>query len=158
MENHDEVCQGFGRTLSHQSYPNWGDESPPFCHNFVPFFFTSTHTLYRQMLPLPPPPPTHLRLLRGQVLLSITDIMRLEADRNYTRFVLTNGQTLLTSKNISFYEQILPKAFLRVNKSYLLNRTYVLTIHQGYAQMNDGFSTQVSRRKRSQMNQNFKSN
>jgi two-component system LytT family response regulator len=107
------------------------------------------------MLPLPPPPPTHLRLLRGQVLLSITDIVRLEADRNYTRFVLTNGQTLLTSKNISFYEQILPKVFLRVNKSYLLNRTYVLTIHQGYAQMNDGFSTQVSRRKRSQMNQNF---
>lgn len=145
-------------TLSHPPHQNWGDEARLYYHNFVPFFFTSTHTLYSQMLPLPPPPPTHLCLLRGQVLLSITDIVRLEADRNYTRFVLNNGQTLLTSKNISFYEQLLPKLFLRVNKSYLLNRTYVLTIHKGYAQMNDGFSTQVSRRKRSQMNQNFKSN
>lgn len=144
-------------TLSHSPYQNWGDDARPFYRNFVPFFFTSTHTLDTLMLLLPPSLPTYLRLLRGQVQLCITDIVRLEADGNYTRFVLTNGQTLLTSRNISFYEQLLPGAFLRVNKSYLLNQTYVLKIHKGLVQMNDGFSTQISRRKRSQMNQKLNS-
>ena len=100
------------------------------------------------MLLLPPPPPTHLRLLRGKVQLRITDIVRLEADRNYTRFVLTNGQILLTAKNISFYEEILAESFVRVHKSHLLNRNYITAFGKLQIRMQDGSVVKVARRKR----------
>lgn len=92
-----------------------------------------------------------LTILRGSVHLRIADIVRLEADRNYTRIVLTNGQVFLTSKSLSFYVPLLPALFLRVNKSYLLNRIYITTLDKYTAQMRDGFMTQISRRKRSKI-------
>lgn len=92
-----------------------------------------------------------ITILRGSVHLCVSDIIRLEAERNYTRFVLADGRKLLTSKNISFYEPLLPALFLRVNKSCLLNRIYISILNKHTAHMLDGFVAQVSRRKRSKI-------
>jgi len=89
-----------------------------------------------------------ISILRGSVHLRIGDIIRLEADRNYTRFVLTDGRQLLTCKNLSSYESLLPESFVRVHKSHLLNRCYITALSKLQIQMQDGFVVKIARRKR----------
>ena len=62
----------------------------------------------------------------GFQVLSIDDIIYCEADRNYTKFVLTNQKTLLSSKNLRRFEQLLdPNQFFRIHQSYLINLHFV---------------------------------
>lgn len=103
---------------------------------------------------LPPPlmgqalPEQVITILRGSVHLCVSDIIRLEAERNYTRFILTNGRQLLTCRNISFYEPLLSESFVRVHKSHLLNRRYITDHSKLQVRMQDGFVVKVARRKR----------
>lgn len=89
-----------------------------------------------------------ITILRGSVHLCVSDIIRLEAERNYTRFVLADGRQLLTCKNLSFYEPILVESFVRVHKSHLLNRLYITQKSKTHICMSDGTEVEVSRRKR----------
>lgn len=100
-----------------------------------------------------PPAPHVLSILRGTVHLLIADIVRLEGSGNYTHFVMADGRTFLTSKNIGFYEPLLLGTFVRINKQHLLNRLYIKSFNKQYVEMNDGFPAQVARRKRSIMKQ-----
>ena len=97
---------------------------------------------------LPNDTPGTITLLRGSVTIFYRDIVRLEGESNYTRFVLANGRTLLTSRNIGFYEPLLPENFLRVHKRCILNRRYVTEKYKGYVRMSDGVEVEVARRKR----------
>jgi len=97
--------------------------------------------------PLLPDPPTTLCILRGRVHLHLAQIVRLEADRNYTHIILNDGTSHFTSKNLSYYSRLLPM-FLRVHKSYLLNAQYITTRTRTHLGMSDGFMVEVSRRKR----------
>lgn len=89
-----------------------------------------------------------ISILRGKIDLCASDIIRLEAVRNYTRFVLKDGRKLLTSKTISFYEALLFENFVRVHKSHLLNRLYITEKSKTHILMSDGTEVEVSRRKR----------
>jgi len=55
----------------------------------------------------------------------IREIVRCEADINYTRFFLDNGKTIMVSKTMSEFEKMLPAHFFRVHRSHLLNLNYV---------------------------------
>lgn len=88
-----------------------------------------------------------ISILRGKIDLCFNDIIRLEAVRNYTRFVLKDGRKLLTSKTISFYEALLFENFVRVHKSHLLNRLYITEKSKTHILMSDGTEVEVSRRK-----------
>lgn len=90
-----------------------------------------------------------ITLLRGSVTIFYNDIVRLEGESNYTRFVLANGRTLLTSRNIGFYESLLPENFLRVHKRCILNQRYVTKKYKEFVRMSDGAEVEVARRKRS---------
>lgn len=81
------------------------------------------------------------------------DIVRLEAVGNYTRFVLTEGRKILTSKNLSMYESQLPATFVRVHKSSLINISFIAK-HNLKAEilMKDGATVKISRRKRGSFN------
>lgn len=57
---------------------------------------------------------------------SFHKILRLEADRNYTWIYLSNGDKLLSSRNLSRLQKSLPDNFVRVNRSHLVNRFYLL--------------------------------
>ncbi|WP_199140952.1 LytR/AlgR family response regulator transcription factor [Pedobacter sp. ASV12] len=55
----------------------------------------------------------------------ISDIVRCEADDNYTNFVL-NNEKILISKSLKEYADLLkPYGFLRVHQSHLVNPAYV---------------------------------
>ncbi|WP_169731827.1 LytR/AlgR family response regulator transcription factor [Runella limosa] len=68
---------------------------------------------------------TYLQLCRLSI--AITQIVFLRGCKNYTFCHLIDGQILLLSKTLKYYEQLLThQGFVRPNKSYLLNTRYVL--------------------------------
>jgi len=54
------------------------------------------------------------------------EIIRCEADRNYTSFYLVGGKKILVSKTLKEYETLLSQHnFLRIQQSHLINLDYV---------------------------------
>ena len=75
------------------------------------------------------------------------DILRLEGDGNYTRFVLANGRKILTSVSLGFYEKVLSKLFIRVHKHCIINRGHVQLFAKKCLTMCDGVEVAIARRK-----------
>lgn len=58
--------------------------------------------------------------------IELDDIIRCEADRNYTSFFLKGGKKILVSKTLKEYETLLSAHnFLRIQQSHLVNINYV---------------------------------
>lgn len=58
--------------------------------------------------------------------ISLSEIIRCEADNTYTSFFLTNNEKLLVSKSLKEYADLLrPNGFLRTHQSHLVNPKYV---------------------------------
>ena len=57
------------------------------------------------------------------------DIVLLEGSSNYTKFFFVNQKSLIVAKTLKEYEDILLEhQFLRVHKSYLVNRAHVIKV------------------------------
>jgi len=78
------------------------------------------------------------------------DIMRLQADRNYTRFYFTKAKPFISSKTLLEYEKTLDgSGFIRVHKSHLVNSMHIASYDKtGIITMSDGTQVEASRRKR----------
>ncbi len=86
----------------------------------------------------------------GHFFLKPADVLRCEADRNYTVFHLTDGRRLISSKTLKDYEDLLSEhGFLRVHKSHLLNLDYVEKyLGRETLRLKNGLEIEVSRRRR----------
>ncbi len=89
--------------------------------------------------------------LDGIYFVNIKDVIRLEAEDNYTHIFLNTGERITASKTIKSYEDLLtPFNFFRVHKRHVINlnfmRKFVRT--DGYIIMEDGIKIEVSRRRR----------
>ncbi|SHF99877.1 LytR/AlgR family response regulator transcription factor [Pedobacter caeni] len=63
---------------------------------------------------------------QGYSLISIDDIIHIEADSNYSIFHLANKETITVSKVLKEYEEILPDhQFVRIHKSSIVNLNYL---------------------------------
>ena len=91
----------------------------------------------------------------GIMLVPVTDIIRCEARRSYTTFVLKNRQRVLSSKNIKEYEDILPgHTFFRLHHSHLVNLNYIRRYHRGrggQVEMEDGTLVEVAVRRKDEL-------
>jgi len=80
------------------------------------------------------------------------EIVRCEAQGNYTDVRLANGSSLLITKTLKHYEDILiMDNFFRVHKSHLVNLDFVRRYvkgRQGMIEMVDGQMIEVSTRKK----------
>jgi len=78
----------------------------------------------------------------------LTHVVRLEGTGNYTTFILTDGSSYLTSKSLCIYES-LPANFMRVHKSCIVNRHFVVGFDktQQFVLMTDGSKVKVARRR-----------
>ena len=90
---------------------------------------------------------TILPILRNSVHLVIADIVRLEADDNYTRFIMADGRCLMTSKNLGCYEELLPNSFVRIRRGCLLNLHYLRSRKGRTLRLTDGTIITLARRK-----------
>ncbi|MCF8276634.1 MAG: LytTR family DNA-binding domain-containing protein [Flavobacteriales bacterium] len=92
-------------------------------------------------------------------LIKIDDIMRCEADANYTRFFIANRPSILVSKNLKEYEDLLGDHFIRVHNSHLVNISFIVRIDKndgGSIRMSDGENIPVSVRKREKLLEHLK--
>lgn len=82
----------------------------------------------------------------------IEDIICCKADNTYTHFYLQNRNTIVVSKPITEYENLLqPYGFLRVHQSWLINMKKMDSFKKedgGYLQMQNGIAVPVSRQRR----------
>ena len=81
------------------------------------------------------------------------DIIRCEAEGNYTKFFVVSGKTYLISRTLGDYDSLLtPQQFIRTHKSHLVNKKYISFIdHDGYAVLQNNTRVEVSRRRKQEV-------
>jgi two-component system, LytTR family, response regulator len=91
--------------------------------------------------------------LDGVHFVRLRDIVRLEAEDNYTHFLLKAGERITASRTIKTFEDTLTQmGFVRVHKKHIVNMNYMKTYIKGeggYIMLENGESVEVSRRKKS---------
>lgn len=85
----------------------------------------------------------------GAVFFDIEEIVRCEADNNYTIFYLDSGKKFVASKTLKEYDNMLQEYdFIRVHQSHLINPAYIKQYTtKGMIEMRDSTRVPVSRRK-----------
>lgn len=90
--------------------------------------------------------------INGLSFVAITDIIRFEAEGNCTAIYVTNGKTLMATKNIKDYELLLPEAiFCRIHNSHIINLQKIQKYQKGRGGqviMEDGTAIEVASRRR----------
>jgi len=102
--------------------------------------------------------PTEMRLclptLKGFIILKLDEIIYCEAERSYTIFHLEANKSVIVSKPLLDYENLLSDAgFLRIHKSFLIKLRHVKEYQRGEGGtviMNNNSEIEVSRRKKEQ--------
>ena len=102
----------------------------------------TTQTLSQIAVPTP----------NGCEFIQIQDILRLEAEGNYTRIHVEGKVTYLASRTLIEYERLLAhKGFFRIHRSHLINLSFLKRYFKGkqaYVIMANGDSLDVSKRKK----------
>lgn len=91
----------------------------------------------------------------GIHLFEIKDIIRCESEDNYTKFYIKNHKTVIISKTLKEYEELLGEhGFERIHQSHLINlnelKSYIKK-DGGFVIMSDGSKLQVSQRKKEKL-------
>lgn len=83
---------------------------------------------------------------------NLGNVVRFEAEDNYTHIYLAEGQRITASRTIKHYEELYtPYNFYRVHKRHVINLNYMKRFVKGESAhliMNDGLKIEVSRRRR----------
>lgn len=84
-----------------------------------------------------------------------SNILYLQSEVNYTRIFLGEGKTYLASRTLKHFNGILNgPEFIRIHKSFLVNRVQVLSITPDYVLLRNGTQLPISRRKRRVLKKN----
>jgi two-component system LytT family response regulator len=90
-----------------------------------------------------------LSMSNGLTFVEVSDIVLLEADGAYTTFYLKDGQKIVVSKKLKFYEEILSNRpfFFRTHRSYFINVNYIkkYSRSENAILMDNDFSISISR-------------
>ena len=88
----------------------------------------------------------------GYIIVNIKDIIRCEAQGNYTVFYTFKGEKIIVSKTLRIYEEMLPMdSFFRANRSNIINLNFIKSYNKLKAigvMMKDGFLIQLAETKR----------
>ncbi|RLD73338.1 MAG: DNA-binding response regulator [Bacteroidetes bacterium] len=88
-------------------------------------------------------------------IINVSQIIRCEADVNYTTFYLQGGEKLLVSKPLKEYDDLLSQAgFFRTHQSHLVSLDHMLRYEKtdgGYLVMDDHSAVPVSVRKKEEL-------
>jgi two-component system LytT family response regulator len=94
----------------------------------------------------------------GVYFFTLDEILRLEADRNYTLIHLNGKRPFLASKTLKHFEEMLEEFnFIRTHKSHLVNPQHItrLTHNNEYVLLSDGSRVEISRRKKEEVQQHL---
>jgi two-component system LytT family response regulator len=94
--------------------------------------------------------------MEGSQIIPSNQLIRLEADRNYTWVIGTFGKPFCVSKNLGYFESQLESCgFFRVHHSHLISIFQIHRINkgEGIVEMKDGQSVPVSREKKKRLSE-----
>jgi len=88
-------------------------------------------------------------------IIPVQNIIRCEAERNYSKFYLVNGKSIIVSHTMKEFENMLvEQGFFRVHKSHLVNLTFIeeyVKSDGGNVILTDGTSIPVAERKKNNL-------
>ncbi|MFM7216911.1 MAG: LytR/AlgR family response regulator transcription factor [Bacteroidota bacterium] len=88
----------------------------------------------------------------GLLFIRTDEIIRLESERNYTDFHLTNNRKVVVTRSLKEYEELLtPLGFFRIHHSHIVNLNQInryVRGEGGYVILSDGSNVDVSRRRK----------
>jgi two-component system, LytTR family, response regulator len=88
----------------------------------------------------------------GIVFINVEEIIRCEANGNYTIIYADSKEKITASKTIKDYEELLPPGiFCRIHNSHIINLNRIKKYHRGrggFVVMDDGTSIEVASRRR----------
>jgi len=87
----------------------------------------------------------------------LDEIIRLQAESNYTHIFLKDNKLFVSAKTLKEYDEMLQgQRFLRVHKSHLVNPDHIEAYdRQGILLMSDGSKVEVARRKKEFLQQSL---
>lgn len=95
----------------------------------------------------------------GVVFVELKNILYCEADDNYTRFYLANGQKHLISKTLRDIQEVLEERnFLRISRQHLINLDHIAKFIKGegsYVVLSNGQSINVARSQKDKLIERF---
>jgi DNA-binding LytR/AlgR family response regulator len=88
------------------------------------------------------------------------NILFVQADQNYSVFHLENGTTVTSGYTLKFHQDYLePSEFLRINRSLLIHKSYVLKIkdmnNSSYVFLKNGKKVLISRRRVNEVKEHY---
>ena len=90
-----------------------------------------------------------LKTQKGELYISIKDVILIEGERNYSNIHLKDNRKELISKTLSNLEELLEdKGFFRCHKSYLVNKSHILGSNSLNVKMSNNTRIPISRRKK----------
>lgn len=96
----------------------------------------------------------------GFEVVNVNEIIRAEANDNYTNFYLTNGKKYLISKTLKYFDELLTEFdFIRIHKSHLVNLQYITKYIKGkggQVRMSDDSYVDVSATRKKELLERFK--
>jgi two-component system LytT family response regulator len=108
------------------------------------FSQTSNKNFHAESIALP--------AIDGLLFIKINDIIRCEANGSYTKIFLQNKETVLVSRNLKEYEEMLSgKEFFRIHESHLINLSFLKKYIKGdggQVILHDGSVLDVARRRK----------
>lgn len=138
----DELIQSVEKALQHYEKKSWMQK----------------FSVFLEMASKPQSAPKRIVLRTQEAIhvVSTDEIIYLEADRNYTTFMLKNRGKLLVSGSIGEYEALIGLSdFMRIHQSYLLNLRFIQSYEKasGMVITPSGDKLPVSSRKKDQLMQ-----
>lgn len=89
-------------------------------------------TIYRYQFNLSAAPRTIcVKSFSDHRFLALDEIIYCKADNTYTEIFLKNGEMVTGFKMLKYFERVLPKSFLRVHNSYIINMDFVSRLNIG---------------------------
>lgn len=103
-----------------------------------------------------------LPMAEGLLFIEVKDIIYLEAEGAYTRIWVANGSSLMISKRLKFFEDILQDRpnFFRSHRSYMVNINYLKKYNKGESSLtlDNGKTVFISRDKKGEFEAQLKRN
>ncbi len=95
----------------------------------------------------------------GFELIQVKDVIRVQANDNFSDFHLTNGSRKVICRTLKHYEESLSDfGFIRVHKSHLVTKNYITRYIKGKGGrliMSDNSEVEVSQSKKKQLLDSF---
>lgn len=95
----------------------------------------------------------------GRKAIRIDQIVRLEADRNYTYIFLRDGSKQLMANTMAYYESALPSYFVRVHRSHYINLNEIKLMYKtthSTIELKDGKHIPIARRRWKELKTQFR--